>query len=438
MLDLAKKLDEDRRDAGRRARGVVRDAATSSRSRADRSSRGRARRRALLRRADSDETLEDLLVEEPRSRSRAEEPALEELLLEEPAQPAAATRGRQCCWWTTSPRCAASWASGSRAAGFGVVLGGGDLVRSARRRWSGSRRASSVLPDGRRRRAALGGGGLVPRRPRRRALRHRARAAAAGAADGRDDRREAAQQAPSARAPRCSRSSPACRSSTRCSTRPTCARSATSWPGPAAAARRPARRAALSGRERIVPQLVRCRRATSGAAREAPSLRAAVAELRDHPDPDMVAFLLLRTARAFFPRVVLFLVRDERLRGLAGMGPVANGTSLDLARARAHGAARPRFAVLPRPWRSASAWSGPLPADGPLRRARRAAGRPRHGRGGGAAGACAARDDRGRLRRRAGRRRAARAGPLVDFTDQAGRALDSALLERRAPTELAC
>ena len=29
-------------------------------------------------------------------------------------------------------------------------------------------------------------------------------------------------------------------------------------------------------------------------------------------------------------------------------------------------------------------------------------------------------------------------GPLVDFTEQAGRALDQALLERRAPTELAC
>jgi hypothetical protein len=28
--------------------------------------------------------------------------------------------------------------------------------------------------------------------------------------------------------------------------------------------------------------------------------------------------------------------------------------------------------------------------------------------------------------------------PLVAFTEQAGRALDTALLERRAPTELAC
>jgi len=29
-------------------------------------------------------------------------------------------------------------------------------------------------------------------------------------------------------------------------------------------------------------------------------------------------------------------------------------------------------------------------------------------------------------------------GPLVEFTEQAGRALDRALVERRAPTELAC
>ena len=43
-----------------------------------------------------------------------------------------------------------------------------------------------------------------------------------------------------------------------------------------------------------------------------------------------MAFLLLRAARAFLPRVLLFVVKDDRLRGLSGFGPAAGGQSLDL------------------------------------------------------------------------------------------------------------
>jgi CheY-like chemotaxis protein len=166
-------------------------------------------------------------------------------------------------------------------------------------------------------------------------------------------------------------------------------------------------------------------------------LAAALAELGGRPDPDMVASLLLRTARAFFPRVVLFMVRDERLRGLAGIGPVANGTNLDLLARELqvplrHASPFAEAVAFGRPW------SGPLPGDGPMRELVDRLGslgtvaaavlpvRAHHetiavvygdAPGGGALPELA---------------------PLVAFTEQAGRALDMALLDRRAPTDLAC
>jgi hypothetical protein len=170
------------------------------------------------------------------------------------------------------------------------------------------------------------------------------------------------------------------------------------------------------------------------AARET-ALQAAFAELGGHPDPDMVAFLLLRTARSFFPRVVLFLVRDERLRGLAGNGPVANGTSLDLLARELSVPLRPAS-----PFAEAvafgRAWSGPLPGDGPLR-----ALVERMGRLGAVSAAV--------LPVRAHHETIAvvygdapggeglpELAPLVAFTEQAGRALDSALRDRRNPTDI--
>jgi CheY-like chemotaxis protein len=199
------------------------------------------------------------------------------------------------------------------------------------------------------------------------------------------------------------------------------------------------RRAAARRRAppRLVPQLVAMPpRDDDARAREA-ALAAALAELSNHPDPDMVAFLLLRTARAFFPRVVLFLVRDERLRGLAGLGPVANGTSLDLLARELQvplGPASPFAEAVA----FGRAWWGPLPSAGPLR-----AMVDRLGSLGSVSGAV--------LPVRAQHETIAvvygdtpggaalpELAPLIDFTEQAGRALDQALLERRAPTELAC
>jgi CheY-like chemotaxis protein len=98
---------------------------------------------------------------------------------------------------------------------------------------------------------------------------------------------------------------------------------------------------------------------------DATALAAALAQIEAMPAPDAVAFLLLRAARATFARVVLFLVKDDRLRGLSGFGPVEGRGSLDLL-------ARELSVPLdePSPFRAAvatgRAWKGEIPADGPM------------------------------------------------------------------------
>jgi CheY-like chemotaxis protein len=189
--------------------------------------------------------------------------------------------------------------------------------------------------------------------------------------------------------------------------------------------------------QRLVPQLVLMPPRDDAAKQRETALASALAELQNHPDPDMVASLLMRTARAFFPRVVLFLVRDERLRGLAGMGPVGNGTSLDLLARELQVPLRPAS-----PFAEAVAfgrpWSGALPADGPLRAVVERMGRL----GTLAAAVLPVRAQHETIAVVYGDAPGGGAlpelGPLVDFTEQAGRALDQALLARRAPTELAC
>jgi CheY-like chemotaxis protein len=166
-------------------------------------------------------------------------------------------------------------------------------------------------------------------------------------------------------------------------------------------------------------------------------LSSALAEMRRSPDADLVAFLLLRAARAFFPRVVLFVVKDDQLRGLSGFGPADSQDSLDLL-------ARQIAVPLEPPSAFSEAvstgrpWTGPLPADGPVRGLV-----DRIGLFGAASAAI--------LPVRASREAVAvlygdapdagtipPIGPLAAFVEEAGRALGDALLARRAPAPSSC
>jgi hypothetical protein len=166
-------------------------------------------------------------------------------------------------------------------------------------------------------------------------------------------------------------------------------------------------------------------------------LQSALEEMQRSPDPDLVAFLLLRAARAFLPRVLLFVAKDERLRGLSGFGPVDSGDSLDLLAREVSVPLDP-----PSPFSEAVAtgrpWTGPLPPDGPVRGLL-----DRIGAMEAAAGVI--------LPVRAHRETIAvlygdapeggdlpAIGPLVEFVEHAGRALDEAFLSRRAPAAASC
>jgi CheY-like chemotaxis protein len=172
------------------------------------------------------------------------------------------------------------------------------------------------------------------------------------------------------------------------------------------------------------------------AAREA-LVETAIAELGASPDPDMVAFMLLRTARAFFPRVVLLLVRDERLRGLAGFGPVANGTSLDLV-ARDLSVPLTPSSPLSEAVAFGRVWYGPLPDEGPLHALVERLGRfeaieaavvPVRAHHQTLAVVYGDAPEGGRLPDLV---------PLYYFAEAAGRALDAVVSPRRAQAPLAC
>jgi hypothetical protein len=174
-----------------------------------------------------------------------------------------------------------------------------------------------------------------------------------------------------------------------------------------------------------------------GEAARADLLRSALEEMQANPDPDLVAFLLLRAARAFFPRVLLFVVKDDRLRGLSGFGPVDSGDSLDLL-------AREITVPLEPPSAFSDAvatgrpWTGPLPADGPVRglldrigplQAAAAAILPVRAHREAIAVLYGDAPDGGEL---------ASVGPLAEFVERASGALDEAFLARRTPAPASC
>ena len=96
-------------------------------------------------------------------------------------------------------------------------------------------------------------------------------------------------------------------------------------------------------------------------------VRSALDQISQHADPDHIAFLLLSVARAFFPRAILFIARDDMLRGLAGFGPTQSGASLDLL-ARELAVPLDEPSAFSHALSSGRPWSGPLPRNGPTRR----------------------------------------------------------------------
>ena len=166
-------------------------------------------------------------------------------------------------------------------------------------------------------------------------------------------------------------------------------------------------------------------------------LRQSLEEMRRSPDPDLVAFLLLRAARAFFPRGLLFVVRDERLKGLSGFGPADSGDSLDLL-AREVSVPLDPPSAFSEAVASGRAWMGRLPPDGPVRGlldrigslgASEAAILPVTAQRETIAVLYGDAPEGGPL---------PPAAPLLDFVERAGRALDEAFLARRKAPASAC
>lgn len=70
--------------------------------------------------------------------------------------------------------------------------------------------------------------------------------------------------------------------------------------------------------------------ASEDSAREMRILQERLGELRGVEDASQISQLIMRMARDFFERGILFLVKDETLRGLGGFGPGPKDESLNL------------------------------------------------------------------------------------------------------------
>jgi CheY-like chemotaxis protein len=65
-------------------------------------------------------------------------------------------------------------------------------------------------------------------------------------------------------------------------------------------------------------------------SRELAMLQQRLDELRRPQDPTQIAALIMTVAREFFERALLFLVKDEELRGVNGFGPTQDGEQIAL------------------------------------------------------------------------------------------------------------
>jgi hypothetical protein len=59
-------------------------------------------------------------------------------------------------------------------------------------------------------------------------------------------------------------------------------------------------------------------------------LQRRLVELRTPQDANQIAMLVMKVAREFFERAILFLIKNEEARGLGGFGPAPRGLNLNL------------------------------------------------------------------------------------------------------------
>lgn len=67
-----------------------------------------------------------------------------------------------------------------------------------------------------------------------------------------------------------------------------------------------------------------------GASRDIKVLQTALNELRATEDASRISALVMKVAREFFERGVLFLIKNEEVRGLGGFGPAGTGDNITL------------------------------------------------------------------------------------------------------------
>ena len=155
-------------------------------------------------------------------------------------------------------------------------------------------------------------------------------------------------------------------------------------------------------------------------SRELAMLGQRLDELRRPQDPTQIAALVMGVAKEFFERSVLFLVKNDELRGVNGFGPTARGDALNLLA---------RELVIPLTERSifsdvANArrgFTGPLPVSALDHRPAGQHRPPQRRRRGAASAGHPPRDDRGPLRRQPGERAASRAPRRPAAVHQPGR-----------------
>jgi len=70
--------------------------------------------------------------------------------------------------------------------------------------------------------------------------------------------------------------------------------------------------------------------ASKSAPEELSALQRRLRELREPSDASQISALVMKVAREFFERGILFLVKQDEVRGLGGFGPAGKGESLNL------------------------------------------------------------------------------------------------------------